>query len=113
MNRYEKRHVSPMVALATTLCIAALFAGCSMRQAANVGITDADITSGVEARLAEESQLNGYAIAVKTDDGVVRLSGNVATASDRDSAETIAAASPGVVSVDNYIQFGRVPVATE
>ena len=100
-------------AIALVLCVAGMAAACSMRQAANVGMTDADITSAVEARLAGDSGLDSYSITVKTDDGVVHLSGNVATNGERDRAEALAAASRGVVSVDNYIQFGRVPASTQ
>jgi hyperosmotically inducible protein len=113
MKKSEKQNAPSMTALATMLFVAGVFMACSMRPAANVGITDAEITSGVDVRLAEESRLAPYEIAVRTDDGVVRLSGNVATADDRDSAEAIAAASRGVVSVDNYIQFGRVQAGTQ
>ena len=80
-----------------------------MTKAANTGISDADITSGVNAKLGEDARLEPYTIAVATSDGVVHLSGNVATGAERDSAEKIASASRGVVRVDNYIQFGHVP----
>jgi len=86
-----------------------------MSKPANDGIADATITSGVQANLAAAPQLHPYAIAVKTDDGVVHLSGNVATGGDRDTAEKIARDTHGVVSVDNYIQFGlaNVPVVVQ
>jgi osmotically-inducible protein OsmY len=91
-------------------CLTILVAGCSMMsKPANEGIADASITSGVQANLAAEPQLHPYAIAVKTDDGVVHLSGNVATGGERDTAEKIALGSHGVVRVDNYIQFGTLP----
>ena len=114
MSKYTKPSVSSMAAIAAALCIASSIAGCSMMtKPANTGIADADITSGVTTRLAAESRLDAYTIAVTTDDGVVHLSGNVATGEERDSAETIAAASRGVVRVDNYIQFGHTNAAVQ
>jgi osmotically-inducible protein OsmY len=102
--------ISSMKAVA--LCMIVLVAGCSMTKAANDGISDSEITSGVNAKLGE-SRLQPYNIAVATNDGVVHLSGNVATGAERDSAEKIASASRGVVRVDNYIQFGRVAPAVQ
>ena len=80
-----------------------------MGKAANEGISDADITIGVQTNLAAESRLAPYTIEVKTDDGVVHLSGDVASGGDRDAAEKITLSSRGVVRVDNYIQFGMKP----
>lgn len=80
-----------------------------MGKAANDGISDADITSGVQSKIAAESRLAPYTINVKTDDGVVHLSGDVASGGDRDVAEKLALGSRGVVRVDNYIQFGLKP----
>ena len=102
-----------MAAIAAALSIAGLVAGCSMTKAANTGVTDAEITSGVNAKLGEDARLHPYTIIVATDDGVVHLSGNVATPGERDGAETIAAASRGVVRVDNYIQFGHTQPAAQ
>ncbi len=81
--------------------------GCSAKQPANAGISDADITAGVETALAGESSLGDYDLAVSTASGVVRIGGMVTTEEDRANAETIAAASRGVVSVDNWIRFGE------
>ena len=114
MNTVTKRSISSMAAIAAALCLASLVAGCSMMtKPANTGIADADITSGVNAGLAAESRFDDHKINVTTADGVVHLSGNVPTAGDRDSAETIAAASRGVVRVDNYIQFGHTTTVVQ
>jgi osmotically-inducible protein OsmY len=118
MKRETKRNrarASKLVTIvAATFCAASL-AGCAMMsKPANDGIADADITSGVEARLAAEPRLEGATIQVATDGGVVHLSGNVATGGDRDAAEKIALESRGVVRVDNYIQFGsRAPIVAQ
>lgn len=94
------------------LSVACLVAGCSMMsKPANDGISDAEITSGVQSKLAAESRLAPYTINVKTDDGVVHLSGDVGTGGERDVAESLALGSRGVVRVDNYIQFGLKPPA--
>jgi len=106
-KRHENRPLGVMTKIAAALCITTLITGCSMMsKPANEGISDADITSGVKAGLAAEPRLGAYKLQVKTDDGVVHLSGNVATGGDRDVAERIAADSRGVVRVDNYVQFG-------
>ena len=120
MNTTAKRIDTRALAIAATIAAAVFMmlmaAGCSMMsKPANDGISDATITSAVEANLAAQPRLAPYTIAVKTDDGVVHLSGNVATGGDRDAAEKVAQGSHGVVSVDNYIQFGpsRAPVVTQ
>ena len=96
--------------IVAALSVACLVAGCSMlAKPANDGISDADITSGVQSRIAAESQLAPFTINVKTDDGVVHLSGDVGTGGERDAAEKLARDSRGVVRVDNYIQFGLKP----
>lgn len=89
------------------LCLAFALAGCSAKMPANQGIADAEITTGVEAAFAAESSLADFDLTVSTDDGVVRIAGLVADEEDRASAETIAAASRGVVSVDNWVRYGE------
>ena len=113
--RCAKRRLGATSAIVAALSMAGFVAGCSMMgKAANEGISDADITSGVEMKLAAESRLTPYKIQVKTDDGVVHLSGDVGTGGDRDVAEKVTLSSRGVVRVDNYIQFGlKPPVITQ
>ena len=119
MHTTKKKRQARASWLVTTVvaafCAAAFTSGCSMMsKPANDGIADADITTGVETKLAAEPRLEEAMIRVKTDDGVVHLSGNVAPAGDRDAAEKVALGSRGVVSVDNYIQFGsRAPVVAQ
>lgn len=96
-----------LTTISAVFCMAILITGCSMMsKPANDGISDAAITSAVQLNLAAEPTLKPYGLVVKTDDGVVHLSGNVTTGRERDAAEEIAANSRGVVRVDNYVQFG-------
>ena len=88
-------------------CLVGTLAACSAKQPANFGIADADITTGVEADLAADSRFSSYDLTVSTDDGKVHLSGLVRTDEERNAAATLASASHGVVSVDNYIRFGK------
>ena len=114
-KRPEKRSIFSATTTSAVFCTAILVAGCSMMsKPANDGISDADITSAVQANLAAEPTLKPYGLLVKTDDGVVHLSGSVITGAERDAAEEIALGSRGVVRVDNYVQFGtRAPTVTQ
>lgn len=93
------------IAVIVGFCAAASLAACSAAPA-NLGIADSEITAGVRSALAADAGLVDYAIQVKTADGRVHLAGKVDTDADRNNAEAIAAASRGVVSVDNYLHFG-------
>ena len=68
-------------------------------KAAAVEKKDDQIQSSVKERLGERSELSDSDIAVDVKNGVVRLTGNVASQSDRLAALTTARASEGVRSV--------------
>lgn len=106
MTIHNPRHSLLLIGAAAMFILAGIFSGCATGSRAKTVITDTDVTAGVTAGLAEDESLAAYSITVTTADGVVRLDGNVPRPSDRDNAEKIAAASRGVVRVDNYIQFG-------
>ena len=73
-------------------------------------IDDMAITTKIKAQLAGDSLLNTFNIDVDTNDGVVTLSGRVATAAARDQAERIARETKGVEKVRNDLQVGdRTP----
>jgi hyperosmotically inducible protein len=67
--------------------------------AAGVEQKDEQIQSTVKERLGERSELSDADIAVEVKNGVVRLTGSVASQSDRLAALTTARASEGVRSV--------------
>ena len=73
--------------------------------AANVGaaVTDAMITTKINAALVADDQLKALKINVDTKDGKVVLTGAAPDAGSRDRATTMAKAVEGVVDVDNRL----------
>jgi hyperosmotically inducible periplasmic protein len=73
--------------------------------AANVGaaVTDAMITTKINAGLVADDQLKALKINVDTKDGKVVLTGVAPDAGSRDLATTMAKAIDGVVDVDNRL----------
>ncbi len=73
--------------------------------AANVGaaVTDAMITTKINAALVADAQLKALKINVDTKDGKVLLTGVAPDAGSRDRATTMAKAVDGVVDVDNRL----------
>ena len=73
--------------------------------AANVGagVTDAMITTKINAALVADDQLKALKINVDTKDGKVVLTGVAPDAGSRDRATTLAKAVNGVVDVDNRL----------
>lgn len=68
---------------------------------------DSAITQDVRTRLQADPAAKDAKIMVETKEGVVSLSGAVASDSVRDSAEVVARDTPGVRSVDNNVRFGN------
>jgi len=73
--------------------------------AANVGaaVTDAMITTKLNAAFVADDQLKALKINVDTKDGKVVLTGVAPDAGSRDRATTMAKAVDGVVDVDNRL----------
>jgi hyperosmotically inducible protein len=93
------------LALAAVVFATAASAGCAARQEVALR-DDAAITRDVQERLAADPGVDQAAITVATSAGVVHISGNVGTDSERNAAERIARDTPGVRSVDNHVRFG-------
>jgi hyperosmotically inducible protein len=70
------------------------------------GVSDSTITAKVKATLADDSQLRGSDIHVKTNDRVVTLRGKVLSDEQRRDAERTAENVRGVDSVDNELAVG-------
>jgi hyperosmotically inducible protein len=66
-------------------------------------VTDAAITSAVKTKLLGDSKVGGLKIDVDTTDGVVTLSGTVASAAERSEAVRLARTTSGVKSVKNNL----------
>ena len=70
-------------------------------------VHDAAITASVNAALARDGALAATLIDVETVNGHVNLKGRAPDPDARERASRIAAAIPGVVSVENQLAIGR------
>lgn len=70
-------------------------------------LSDAAITTRVNAQLAADPALSAIKIDVDTSNGRVRLTGTAPDAQARDRATTMASAVSGVVSVDNQLKIDK------
>lgn len=75
--------------------------------ATNVGeaVTDATITTKVKAALADDVSMKTLKLDVDTKDGVVTITGTVATADMRLNITKVAEQVQGVKSVDNRVEI--------
>lgn len=89
--------------LAATITVSA----CSTTREASSQLSDAGITSKVKAKFAADPEVSNVAsIDVDTQEGVVRLSGNVDTQAQKEEAEKLAKQTEGVRYVRNDIDVG-------
>lgn len=70
-------------------------------------IDDATLTTKVATKIAADTDLNSFNIDVDSNEGVVTLTGRVATQTAKDEAGQIAMNTEGVVSVDNQLEVGH------
>ncbi|HEY1873006.1 MAG TPA: BON domain-containing protein [Steroidobacteraceae bacterium] len=101
------RNGNPVVLAAIILCSGTLaLQGClsSSQCTSEECKKDAKLTATVQAKLKERRELSApNAVYVQTRDGVVYLTGQVATDLQRQTAESVAGEVPGVVRVVNSI----------
>jgi len=69
----------------------------------------ASVTAAVKAKLIADPEIKAGDVDVGTVDGVVTLSGRVATAAEKAAAERVAAGTDGVKRVVNALQIGPPP----
>lgn len=94
--------------LFTGLALAILLSvGCASTQSANTQLSDNAITAKVETKLAADPDINPFNVAVTTNEGVVTLTGEVEKEFAREEAERLAAATEGVIRVQNDISLGN------
>jgi hyperosmotically inducible protein len=74
---------------------------------AGAAISDAAITTVVKAKFAADSDVRAYKIDVDTSHGVVTLTGNVRSATERDRAIELAKDSDGVKQVIDRLDIGE------
>ena len=70
-------------------------------------LSDAAITTRVNAQLAADPALSAIKIDVDTSNGRVRLTGTAPDDQARDRATTMASAVSGVVTVDNQLKIDK------
>lgn len=77
----------------------------STDSSATVGaaITDTAITTQVKAKFASDDRLKNSDISVKTNNGVVTLTGSASSSSAKDAAETLATNVSGVKTVNDQL----------
>jgi hyperosmotically inducible protein len=66
-------------------------------------VDDSTISTKVKAKLFEDPATSGWHISVTTDKGVVRLTGTVASAKEKEHAAELARGVAGVKSVQNEL----------
>lgn len=69
-------------------------------------LKDAKVAASVKTALSLNSSLRPYSIDVRSENGVVTLTGRVSSPEERERAEQVAAAVPDVTRVANQIQVG-------
>ena len=67
--------------------------------------TPTEIQQGIEAAFRRNAMLDANLIRVKVNQGIVTLSGNVHSWAEREEAERVAWAEPGVAEVKNLVEF--------
>lgn len=92
--------------LALVLALTMTTVACSTTQTTSTQVDDAEIASKVKAKLAADPEVNPFDIDVDSKDGVVRLSGTVNSATNREEAGRLAAGTEGVRRVDNELTIG-------
>lgn len=83
----------------TIIVFVAFLAGCNSQ-----AIDDSAITAKVKSKLATDSQTSAIKISVETNGGVVTLTGNVPSDTEKSKAETLAKSTDGVKRVQNEIK---------
>ena len=103
MKRFPALMVAALLAggVASTMTLTA----CSSTQPAKMQIDDSEITTAVKAEFVKDNVVKARDIDVTTNEGVVTLTGRVATADESARAEKLAHVN-GVKSVRNLLKIG-------
>lgn len=88
--------------------LAAALSGTALGAAPPPDAADARISADLRAAIFHHAEFAGDDIAVQTHDGVVYLHGVVDTNVERDTAENLAKATPGVKRVVNALELRNV-----
>lgn len=93
------------IALADTVAVPAtgLNQNTSTTVTTTIVVSDADITSALQKKIAEDTSLSGTVIKISTHNAVVTLDGTVQTQAQADTAVHLAKLIPGVQSVQSNL----------
>ena len=83
------------------------FASTSKAEGTEQYIDDSVITTKVKAEILKELSLKGFQINVKTDNGIVQLSGFVDSQANINKATEIAGSVKGVKSIKNDMELKK------
>jgi hyperosmotically inducible protein len=109
-----KRRILPIICPLILATAAVLAQGCNTTEPPNRQLSDVQVTTKVKAKLASDVGASSLTnVDVTTTNGVVTLSGQVASADVKQKAETVTTALPGVVRVNDNVQVqSTAPSAT-
>jgi BON domain len=93
----------PLSFLAAVLLLASAGIGCN-KAAVPAAKSDAEITSEIQNKFAQDSGLQDKQLTVQSANGAVTIAGNVDTQAQRDAAAKQAASTDGVKQVINNLQ---------
>ena len=96
-----------LLTLAACAVLALGLGACSSTQSASTQVDDAALTAAVKSKLVADPEINPFNIDVDSNDGVVTLTGRVATQAAKNEAGQIAGSTEGVVRVDNRLEVGE------
>ncbi len=97
------KFLNKLILLSALLCMGASYAADTSTDTAGQYVDDATITTRVKAAFAEDKDVKGREISVRTDQGVVDLTGKVQTKTESDRATALATKVKAVKAVHNNI----------
>ncbi len=97
------KFLNKLILLSALLCMGASYATDTSTDTAGQYVDDATITTRVKAAFAEDKDVKGREISVRTDQGVVDLTGKVQTKTESDRATALATQVKAVKAVHNNI----------
>jgi osmotically-inducible protein OsmY len=100
-----------IVAIVSSVVLAAFLAACSTTQSAGRQVDDSTIHAAVKAKLTADRFSNIVNIDINVTNGVVTLAGEVPNAKVKAEAEAEARSVNGVIKVVNNLQVKGVPPA--
>ncbi len=107
-NRNSLNRLAQVGLVASTIIA---FAACSTTRSTDEQLSDASITTAINAKFAADPEVNPFEIDVDTLEGTVYLRGLVETDAARDEAEDLAETTTGVKDVVNEIELGDLTLS--